>query len=85
MTNDFKSGVPYFTMAEIRVEVAFPEDKVKCRYCPFCRSESDLGRFWCRIMNIMLYNPDYPELPEGCPPTLTGEIHGTAPKYKKGD
>ena len=81
MTNDFKSGVPYFTMAEIRVEVAFPEDKVKCRYCPFCRSESDLGRFWCRITNMMLYNPDYPELPEGCPAKLTGEIHGTVPKH----
>lgn len=80
MTNDFKYGVEYFTMAEIIVPVAFPEDKVKCRYCPFCRSESDLGRFWCRITNQMIYNPDYPSLPDGCLAKLTGEIRGNIPK-----
>jgi len=85
MANDFPQGVAYFTNGEIRLVVHFPENKVMCRYCPFCRSESDLNRFWCRLTNNMIYNPFIPELPEFCPVELTGEITGTVPKYKKGD
>lgn len=84
MANDFPQGVTYFTNGEIRLVVHFPENKVMCRYCPFCRSESDLGRFWCRLTNNMIYNPNVPELPEHCPVEITGEITGTVPKYKKG-
>lgn len=85
MASEFPNGVAYFTMAEIRLDLSFPEDKVKCHYCPFCRSEGDLNRFWCRLTNNMIYNPFAPALPEFCPAELTGEIRGTVPKYKKGD
>lgn len=84
MANEFPNGVSYFTEGMASVPVYFPEDRVCCRYCPFCRAESDLNRFWCRLTNDMIYNPFIPELPESCPLELTGEITGTKPKYKKG-
>ena len=85
MANEFPRGVSYFTEGVISLEIHFPESSVKCQHCPFCRSESDLNRFWCRLTSEMIYNPFAPELPEFCPVELTGEIRGTKPKYKKGD
>lgn len=81
MAEEFKGGVTYFTKGILSIPVFFPEDKVKCCYCPFCRSEGDLKRFWCRAANEMIYNPFYAGLPEFCPIETTGEITGT----KKGD
>ena len=73
MSTEFPNGVQWYTTAEFRLTVHFPEDKVKCRYCEFCRSEGELKRFWCRLANNMLYAPDVPGLPEWCPIGLTGE------------
>ncbi|MFR2018942.1 MAG: hypothetical protein ACLS27_10020 [Eubacterium sp.] len=63
--------VSYFTDGEISLTVHFPEDKVKCHYCPFCRSESDLNRYWCRLTNKMIYNPYILGLPDSCPIEFT--------------
>lgn len=76
MAKEFESDVQWFVKAVIKQDVFFPEGKVKCQYCPFCRSESDLKRFWCRLNNQMIYNPFVEELPEECPLELTGEIIG---------
>lgn len=85
MSSEFPRGVTYFTEGVLSLKVYFPENKVKCHYCPFCRSEGDLKRFWCRLTNDMIYVPFAPELPEFCPIELTGEIRGAKPKYRKGD
>lgn len=74
--SEFKNGVKWFLKGVIHKEVFFPEGKIKCQYCPFCRSENDLKRFWCRINNQMIYDPFVNGLPEGCPIELTGEIIG---------
>lgn len=76
MPKKFEDGIPYFTMAEAKIEVGFPKEYVSCQYCPFCRSESDLKRYWCRLNNMMLYEPFMLGLPEGCPLEITGEIRG---------
>lgn len=67
MSQEFPNGVSYFTDGEISLTVHFPEDRVKCHYCPFCRSENDLNRYWCRLTNKMIYNPYILGLPDGCP------------------
>jgi hypothetical protein len=85
MANEFSNGVSFFTEGLASVPVYFPENRVACHYCPFCRAESDLNRFWYRLTNNMIYNPNVPELPEFCPIELMGEIRGTHPKHKKGD
>ena len=83
MAEEFKSGVQWFTKGTATIPIFFPEDKVRCQYCPFCRAESDLKRYWCRLTNQMIYNPYVPELPDNCPVYFTGEIVGK-PKQKKG-
>lgn len=80
--SDFKDGVQWFTVGEAHFNVFFPEDKIRCQYCPFCRSESDLNRFWCRLTNSMIYNP-YLDPPDTCPIEFTGEIRGTKKKGAK--
>lgn len=73
-------GVKWFLKATITTDVFFPEGKVKCQYCRFCRAEGDLKRFWCRINNEMIYNPFAEGLPESCPANITGEIIGDKPE-----
>lgn len=76
MAKQFEGGIPYFTMGRAVIDIAFPKDIVSCQYCPFCRSESDLNRYWCRLTNTMIYEPSLRELPECCPIELTGEVRG---------
>lgn len=75
MAKQFENGVLWFTKAQLAFDVYFPENEVKCQYCPFCRSDIDLKRYFCRITGKMLYNPFAAELPDGCPITVTGEIY----------
>lgn len=79
----FENGILWYTKGQAQVDVFFPEDKIKCQYCPFCRSEVDLQRFWCRLNNQMIYNPMSLGVPEDCPIEFTGEIVGTKNKGGK--
>jgi len=72
-----KNGIDYYLVAEIKTNIYFPEGKVKCQYCPYCRAENELKRYWCRIKNTMIYEPFVEGLPDFCPANLTGEIIGT--------
>lgn len=67
MTGKFENGVSYFTKGVAEITVNFPEDFVSCQFCPFCRGESDLKRYWCRLTNNMIYSPFGVGLPDGCP------------------
>jgi hypothetical protein len=71
-----KNGVDYFTGAIVTREIWFPEENIRCQFCPFCREEKGLGRFWCNVTGKMIYNPFADGFPEGCPAQLTGEIRG---------
>ncbi len=62
----FKNGVSWYTSGIAKVKINFPEDDICCKWCPFCRSENDLERFWCRLTNRMIYNP-YIGLSDDCP------------------
>lgn len=83
MAKKFENGVTYFTRGVALIAVNFPEEEVKCQYCQFCRSESDLERFWCRLTNHMIFNPMAAGLPEWCPVELTGEVVGIKRKKRK--
>lgn len=63
----FENGVLFYTTGSAVIKIAFPEDEVKCQWCPFCRSEGDLKRYWCRLTNNMLYYPYADGLPDTCP------------------
>ena len=73
MAKSFENGVSFYTEGKIELSVFFPEGDVRCKWCPFCRAEESLGRFWCRLTNKMIYNPNYAGLPDGCPITIKKE------------
>ena len=73
MAKSFESGVSFYTEGKIELSVFFPENDVRCKWCPFCRAEESLGRFWCRLTNKMIYNPNFNGLPDGCPITIKKE------------
>lgn len=71
-----KNGVDYYLVGTIETKVFFPEGKIKCQHCKYCRAEGDLKRFWCRIADRMIYNPFAEGLPEFCSVKITGEVTG---------
>lgn len=73
MPKNFDKGVSYYTHGTANIDIYFPENDVRCIWCPFCRAESDLRRFWCRLTNHMVYNPDCAGLPEFCPIKINKE------------
>ena len=73
MPRAFEKGVSFYTKGTVEVSVFFPEDDVRCLWCPFCRAEEAFGRFWCRLNNKMIYNPKYEGLPDSCPITIEKE------------
>ena len=73
MAKNFENGVSFYTEGKIELSVFFPEGDVRCKWCRFCRAEESLGRFWCRLTNKMIYNPNFNGLPDGCPITIKKE------------
>lgn len=65
MKTKFADGVSFYTKGVAHVVVNFPEGEIKCRWCRFCRAEPDVGRFWCRLTNDILYDVDL--LGANCP------------------
>ncbi|MDD6988740.1 hypothetical protein [Ruminococcus sp.] len=62
----FTNGVRFYSTGKAEITVGFPEDDICCHWCKFCRAESDLNRFWCRLTNDMIYNP-FVGLADTCP------------------
>ena len=63
----FDKGISFYTKGKAIIDVSFPEDYICCQYCKFCRTESDLKRFWCRLTGEMIYDPFGPHRGYDCP------------------
>ena len=64
---EFETGVSWYQKGTAEIEVSFPEGEARCQWCPFCRSEDGMKRFWCRLTNEMIYNPFSNERGRKCP------------------
>lgn len=51
---EFEGGVDRYTVGTLACKIGFPFDRVRCQYCPFCRSEHDYNRFRCLVTNEIL-------------------------------
>ena len=51
----FEDGVTYYTRGRAEFNVFFPEDKVVCKWCRFCRHDNGEERHVCRLTNEILY------------------------------
>ena len=54
---DFSRGVSYYTQGT--VAVAFPEDDICCRWCPFMGMELKIDRAYCKKTGEYLVNPNF--------------------------
>lgn len=49
-----KDGVQWYTQTTIAFDEYFPEGRVCCRVCRFCRYDKNFGAFSCMITNECL-------------------------------
>ena len=47
----------YYTTGVATVVVNFPEDRVVCQWCPYCRNEDSLRRWKCLLTGEYLVYP----------------------------
>lgn len=69
----FDSGVQWYTHGTFTVDVSFPEGDVKCKWCPFLRSDNGC-RHKCLLRERIVYSPE--TMADFCPLKLE-EDNGT--------
>lgn len=73
----FDKGVTWYTRGRLSVAVAFPEDAVYCKYCPFLRADANGARFKCVINGEILYSIE--TVGDACPIEIVEvDKHGTS-------
>lgn len=67
----FDSGVKYYTYCNLNMNVHFPEDEVKCRWCPFLKHYDNLDRDRCGLTDEIIYTREF--MGVNCPLTIINE------------
>ena len=68
----FDKGVRWYTVAECEIQVNFPEDDVKCRWCPFVKHYDGLNRDKCGLTDEILISTEI--IGQRCPLTILNEV-----------
>lgn len=68
----FDQGVSSYTFSEGIVEVAFPEDEVKCKWCKFMTHNDGLNRDKCFLTGEILFSREL--IGQKCPLTVINEV-----------
>ena len=68
----FDKGVLGYTFAECTIQVSFPEDEVKCRWCPFVRHYDGLDMDRCELTNEILFSKEI--IGHNCPLTILNYV-----------
>jgi len=68
----FDKGVLGYTFAECTIQVSFPEDEVKCRWCSFIRHYDGLDRDRCELTNEILFSKEI--IGHNCPLTILNYV-----------
>ena len=76
----FDRGVSFYTFGTALIKVGFPENEIKCGYCPFIKEEYGLKRHKCILTDEMLYSIEIRG--RKCPLVFTGEIEEVDKKEK---
>ena len=56
MARKFDNGVQWFTIANLDINISFPEDDFVCDWCPFLRHYDSLDRDKCAITEEIIYS-----------------------------
>lgn len=68
----FDRGVSYYTFAETTITVGFPEDELKCKWCPFIKHYDGLDRNKCGLTEDILFSTELRGI--NCPLTILNEV-----------
>lgn len=72
MAKFFDKGVTKYTICNLDINISFPEDEVKCRWCPFLKHLESLDRDRCGITEEILYTREFTGYK--CPLTILNEV-----------
>ncbi len=64
----FDKGIGYYTTCNLNLDVSFPEDEVKCKWCPFITHYDSIDRDRCTLTSEILYSREY--IGQKCPLTI---------------
>lgn len=67
----FDKGVSYYTTAEVTLQVNFPEDDIKCKWCPMLKHYDSMDRDRCQLTNEILVSREI--IGSKCPLTIMNE------------
>jgi hypothetical protein len=67
----FDKGINYYTKGTAHIDVYFPEDEVKCKYCIYLRYIEGLG-YRCKLTEDVIYSVEH--IGKNCPIIFEGEI-----------
>lgn len=73
MAKRFDTGVKYFTVGECEIQVNFPEDDVKCHWCPFLKHYDGINRDKCSLTDEILISTEI--IGMKCPLTILNEVN----------
>lgn len=68
----FDKGVTSYTFAETTIQIAFPEDEVKCKWCPFLKHYDGLDRDKCGLSEEILFSKEI--IGRNCPLTILNQV-----------
>ena len=68
----FDKGVSYYTIGECEIQVNFPEDDVKCHWCPFLKHYDGLNRDKCGLTDEILVSTEI--IGMKCPLTILTDV-----------
>lgn len=69
----FDKGVTSYTYAETTITVSFPEEEVKCKWCPFLKHYDSIDRDKCGLTEDILYSREL--IGHNCPLTILNTVN----------
>jgi hypothetical protein len=69
----FDRGVSYYTIADLSMQISFPEDEVKCKWCKFLKHYDGMNRDKCGLTDDILYSTELRGL--NCPLVIINSIN----------
>ena len=68
----FDRGVTSYTFAECTIQISFPEDEVKCKWCPMLKHYDSIDRDRCLLTNDILFSKEL--IGHNCPLTILNNV-----------
>jgi hypothetical protein len=68
----FDKGVTSYTVCNLDMNIYFPEDEIKCKWCPFVSHYDSLDRDRCQLTSEILYTKEFTG--RNCPLTIMNTI-----------